>query len=85
MALVPVVPVALAFWAVLRGVARLDELQRRIHLEALVVAVGSAIVLTFGYGTLQNVGLPSLNLMYITPVLVVLWSVVLVLARRRYR
>ena len=84
-AVVPVVPVAIAFRAVLRGVARLDELQRRIHLEALVVAVGSAIVLTFGYGTLQNVGLPSLNLMYITPVLVVLWSAGLVLARRRYR
>lgn len=84
-ALVPVVPVALAFWAVLRGVARLDELQRRIQFEALVVAVGSTVVLTFGYGTLQNVGLPPLNLMYITPVLVVLWSAGLVLARQRYR
>ena len=78
-------PVALAFRAVLRGVARLDGLQRRIQFEALVVAVGSAVVLTFGYGTLQNVGLPPLNLMYITPVLVVLWSAGLVLARQRYR
>jgi len=85
LALVPVVPVALAFWAILRAVARMDELQRRIQFEALVVAIGGAIVLTFAYGTLQNVGLPPLNWMYITPVLVVLWSCGLALANRPYR
>jgi len=85
LALAPVVPVALAFWAILRAVGRMDELQRRIHFEALVVAVGGAVVLTFGYGTLQNVGLPPLNLMYITPLLVILWSGGLTLAQRRYR
>ena len=85
MALIPVLPVALAFWAVARAVGRLDELQRRIHFDALVVAVGGTVVLTFGYGTLQNVGLPALNLMYITPVLVVLWGLGLALSIRRYR
>jgi len=85
LALAPVVPVALAFWAILRAVGRMDELQRRIQFEALVVAVGGVVVLTFGYGTLQNVGLPPFNLMYITPLLVVLWSGGLALASRRYR
>ncbi len=85
LALAPVLPVALALWAVLRGVARMDELQRRIQFEALVMAVSGAIVLTFAYGTLQNVGLPALNLMFITPLLVALWGGALALASRRYR
>jgi len=85
LALTPVVPVAIAFWAILRAVGRMDELQRRIQFEALVVAVGGAVVLTFGYGTLQNVGLPPVNLMSITPLLVILWSVGLMGATRRYR
>lgn len=85
LALLPVVPVALAFWAILRAVARMDELQRRIQFEALVVAVGGAVLLTFAYGTLQNVGLPPLNLMFITPLLVALWGLGLALASWRYR
>lgn len=84
-ALLPVIPVALSFWAVLRYVGRLDEMQRRIQFEALVAAVGATIVLTFAYGALENLGLPSLNLMGITPLIVVLWSLGLVLANRRYR
>ncbi len=85
LALAPVLPVALAFWAILRAVTRMDELQRRIQFEALVVAVGGIVVLTFAYGMLQNVGLPPLNLIYITPALVAFWGIGLALASRRYR
>jgi len=84
-ALAPVLPIALVLRAVLRGVARMDELQRRIQFEALVMAVSGAIVLTFAYGALQNVGLPALNLMVVTPLLVALWGGALTLASRRYR
>ncbi len=85
LALAPVLPVALAFWAILRAVTRMDELQRRIQFEALVVAVGGIVVLTFAYGMLQNVGLPPLNLIYITPALVAFCGIGLALASRRYR
>jgi len=85
LALAPVLPVALAFWAIFRAVARMDELQRHIHFDALVVASGGIVVLTFAYGTLQNVGLPPLNLMYITPLLVACWGLGLAWASRRYR
>ena len=84
-ALLPVIPVALAFWAILRAVARMDELQRRIQFEALVVAVGGTIILTFGYGTLQNAGFPPLNLMFVTPLLVALWGLGLAWSSRRYQ
>jgi cadmium resistance protein CadD (predicted permease) len=84
-ALLPVIPVALAFWAILRAVTRMDELQRRIQFEALVVSVGGTIILTFGYGTLQNVGLPPLNLMFVTPLVVALWGLGLAWTSRRYR
>lgn len=84
-ALLPVIPVALAFGALLRFVARLDELQRRIQFEALVVAVGGTIILTFGYGTLQNAGFPPPNLMLVTPLLVALWGLGLAWSSRRYQ
>jgi len=85
LALAPVLPVALAFWAILRAVTRMDELQRHIQFEALVVAVGGIVGLTFAYGLLQTVGLPPLNLIYITPALVAFWGLGLALASRRYR
>ena len=37
-ALAPVIPFALFLSAMIRGVAAMDELERRIHLEALAVA-----------------------------------------------
>lgn len=52
-ALVPVLPAALFLRAVIRGIARMDELHRRVHLEALVFAYPLAILLLMTLGLLQ--------------------------------
>jgi len=63
----------------------MDELQRRIHLEALGFAFGATAILTFAYGFLENAGLPRLSYIWILPAMVVLWGVGAAVASWRYR
>ena len=44
-ALLPVVPTVLFLWLVVANIRGLDELQRRVHLEALAIAFPLAILL----------------------------------------
>ena len=84
-ALSPMVPAAAMAWIVLRELRRMDELQRRIQLEALGFSFAGTAILTFGYGFLEGLGYPRLSMFTVWPVLAVLWVAGLVLARRRYR
>jgi hypothetical protein len=84
-ALSPMVPAAATAWIVLRELRRMDELQRRIQLEAIGFAFAGAAILTFSYGFLEGLGYPRLSMFTVWPMLAVLWLVGLALARRRYR
>jgi hypothetical protein len=84
-AVLPVLPVILVLWAVQRFVARMDELQRRIQLEGVLVACIGTGVLTFTYGFLEGVGLPHLNWTWVLPLMFALWGIGVGLAGRRYR
>jgi hypothetical protein len=63
LALVPVIPVSVMGWAMVAAIRGLDELQRRIVLEAIFGAFLAGAFLTLVYGQLQQarVGLPELN------------------------
>jgi len=64
----------------------LDELQRRIQLEALAIAFVGTGVLGAGYGFLQSAGLPQIDWgAFIWPAMVGLWAIGYVVASRRYR
>lgn len=52
-ALLPVVPTAVFLWFVVSAVRGLDELHRRVHLEALAIAYPLAILLLVTLGLLQ--------------------------------
>lgn len=84
-AVTPVVPVVVAVMAVVRRVRTFDELQQRIHLEALAFAFSCTAILTLSYGFLEGVGLPHLNWTLVTPLMAALWVIGLVMAHRRYR
>src|SRR5687768_940461 len=58
-AVVPVLPTIYGMVAFIRYLRAMDELQRRIHLEALAFSVGCTSIVTFTYGFLENVGLPE--------------------------
>ena len=84
-ALSPMLPAATMAWVILRELRRMDELQRRIQLEALGFSFAGTAVLTFSYGFLEGLGYPKLSMFTVWPILATLWVVGLVLARRRYQ
>jgi hypothetical protein len=83
--LLPVIPAVLALKAFTGAVSELDELERRIQLEAFAFSLGGTCLLTFGYGFLEYAGMPHINWFFIFPVIVFLWVWGVVLARKRYR
>lgn len=85
MALAPVVPAIFMVWAFVRFLGRIDELQRRIHFEALALAFGGTALLTFSYGFLENAGFPHLSMIWVLPLMAALWGLSAALASRRYR
>jgi len=84
LALLPVIPVGLVLLALVRGIGRMDELGRQIQLEALAFSFVGTALMTFGYGFLEQAGLPHVNAMFVLPLMFALWGVGLALAVRKY-
>jgi|GEM_PF-753071 len=74
-AVLPVIPAALVLWLFVRALARLDEVRKRIQIQAMGFALGATALLTFGYGFLEGVGLPHLNWTLILPLMALLWAI----------
>lgn len=85
LALVPVIPVLFAVRAFLRFFHRMDELQRRIQLEAFAFSFAVTGIVTFSYGLLVYVGFPAISWVYIFPLMVALWGIGGGIATRKYR
>jgi hypothetical protein len=84
-ALAPVVPACFALLAFLRYLARVDELQRRIQLEAIGMSFAAVGLLTFAYGFLEGIGFPHIGLIWILPAMIALWGLGTAIASWRYR
>jgi hypothetical protein len=83
-AALPVLPTCLALLVFVRYLGRMDELQRRIQLDAIAFAAGATAILTFTWGLLENAGFPHLSLIWVLPLLVMLWGMATAVAARRY-
>jgi hypothetical protein len=83
--LIPLIPSAFALRAYLRFLGRMDELGRRIQLEALAIGFGAAGMLTFAYGFLENAGFPQLSYIFVFPLMIFLWGIGGAIATRRYQ
>jgi len=84
-ALTPVVPVAFMIFFFLKYLNEIDELQQRIQLLAIGFAAGTTSLLAFSYGFLENVGFPPISLMWVFPVMTLLWGIGLIFISRRYK
>ncbi len=84
-ALTPVIPAIFVVVAFVRFLRRMDELQRRIQLEALGLSFAVSGILTFAYGFLELTGFPQVSLIWIFPGMIMLWGLGLVVATRRYQ
>jgi hypothetical protein len=84
-AVLPVIPSAFALWAAIRFFRGLDELQRRIQFEGVAFSFLATCLLTLTWGFLQNAGLPQADVIWVAPLLVMLWGLGLGIASRRYQ
>jgi hypothetical protein len=74
--------------AEIRYIRRMDELERRIQLEALAVAYPAAALLIFALGLLERAGLPVPGferLRDVWPLVILPYVVGIAMATRRYR
>jgi hypothetical protein len=83
-AFLPIIPSAFAMWAFMRYFRALDELQRRIQLEAVAFSFLATCLITLTWAFQQNAGLPRFDVSWVAPLLIVLWSLGLVIAKQRY-
>lgn len=95
LAMIPVAAALLMLWAFLRQFWRMDELQRRVASEAMVVAALTVGLASFALGwavAVMKASLPGPTglwvamLLWIIPVaMICVWSVAMVFVKRRYR
>ncbi len=85
LSLLPMLPGLAMCAIILRHLARLDEFQRKLQLEALALAFTGTALITFSYGFLENVGFPKLSMFAVWPLMAVLWVIGTLVGRIRYR
>jgi len=84
-ALIPVLPAGLVIWLLVRALSRLDELQKRLQVQALGFSLAATAILTFGYGFFESAGWPALNGTFILPIMALLWGTGMVALSLRIR
>ena len=84
-AIAPVVPVIFVLVSIVRLLSRIDEMQRRIHLEAVALAAGITALLALTCGFLENAGMPRLSGFWTFASISLLWAVFAIILQRRYR
>lgn len=83
--LAPMLGAFAAAWAILRGLWRMDEMQRRIQFDAIAISFLGTALITFGWGFAEGAGLPHMRAFQVWPIMGSLWGFGLVIAKRRYR
>jgi hypothetical protein len=84
-AALPMLPLIFGLRSFLNHLSSMDELQQRIQLQAIGFAAGATGMLTLTYGLLENAGLPRLSMIWVFPLLCLLWSGASILLARRYQ
>ena len=74
-ALLPAVPAGVIVWLVVRELGRLDEVQKRVQMQAIGFSLAATSLTTFGYGFLEGAGLPALSSILVLPLIVAFWGI----------
>jgi hypothetical protein len=84
-ALLPVVPLLVAFWVFIIYLRQMDELLRRIQLEAFGISLGVTLVFTITWGFLEAADLvPHFPTILVGPLIILAWGFGSVISQRRY-
>ena len=80
----PMLPVVFICGVVVRNIRRLDEMQRKLQFEAIVMAFAATALITFGYGFLEGAGLPKLSMFVVWPLMATFWVIGVIAGRLRF-
>jgi len=83
-ALAPNVFGLFALRAFMRFLRETDELQRKIHLEALAAGFGGGVIFMWGYRLLERAGAPQLDTSDGLLAMILVWAAGLWVGMRRY-
>jgi hypothetical protein len=83
--LAPMLGAFAAAYVIVRNLGQMDEMQRRIQFDAIVMSFVGTALITFGWGFAEGAGLPHLRAFAVWPIMSALWVLSLVFAQRRYR
>jgi len=81
----PMVALFLVTVLAMRSLRRMDELQRKMHTEAMAFAFLGSLLLISTTGFLARAGLMTLSFAWIIPAMAICWNIGLLLALLRYR
>lgn len=84
-AAIPAAPAGIVIWLFVRTLSRLDEVQKRVQVQALGFSLAATALLTFGYGFLEGIGWPQMNGTLVLPLSALLWGVGMIVVALRYR
>lgn len=85
LALAPIVPALFICGVVVQSIRKLDEMQRKLQLEALAIAFAGTALITFSYGFLEGNGLPKISMFAVWPLMSVLWFTGVMVGHLRHR
>ncbi len=74
-ALLPGLPAGVVVWLVVRQLGRLDEVQKRMQMQAIGFALAATALATFGYGFFEGVGFPQMSAVLVLPLIVAFWGI----------
>ncbi|EIK61025.1 hypothetical protein NM213_21670 [Pseudomonas lactis] len=85
LALLPVIPMIAMAVSIIRRLNAMDEMGRKIQLEALAVAFVCTALTTFSYGFLETAGFPRMSAFMVWPIMGGVWCVATIIGSRRYQ
>jgi hypothetical protein len=83
--MLPAAPAGLALWLFVRWLRRLDEMQKRIQVQAFGFSLGATGLMAFSLGFLEGAGVPHINWVFVVPIEGLAWGVGTLLFTLRYR
>lgn len=82
--ILPILPMGYAVAISFNHVISMDEMMKRIHMEAIVFSSIATGFITFSWSLMSNAGLPELNAVWVLPMLSVGYVFGLVWRKRHY-
>ncbi|MDX2137613.1 MAG: hypothetical protein SF123_05915 [Chloroflexota bacterium] len=83
--LTPVVPLIIALLVFMRWLRSVDEFERKLNFEAFGFSLATTGIITLTLGFLERAGFPDTPLMLVPMLMIFMWGLGLVLARKRYQ